>query len=64
MARHTDGGRSRATANTVKAMKRSAESRRCPKCGRGSALKHFSDEFSSGSYCRWGDCDYERIKTR
>lgn len=64
MARYTDGGRSKATPNTVKAMQRSAEKRRCPKCGRGSALKHHSDEYSYGSYCRWEDCDYERITQR
>ncbi len=64
MARYLDGGRMKATPNTVKAMRRSAENRRCPKCGRGSALKHYSDEFSFGSYCRWDDCDYSRVKLR
>lgn len=64
MARFTSGGVSKATANTITAMRRSAESRRCPKCGRGSALKFHSDEYGFGSYCRWPDCGYERITTR
>jgi ribosomal protein S27AE len=64
MARQTSGGVSRATANTVAAMKRGAEKRRCPKCGRGSALKFHSDDFAFGSYCRWDDCGYERLTIR
>lgn len=64
MARHTSGGVSKATSNTVAAMKRSAEKRRCPECGRGSALKFHSDEFGYGTYCRWDDCKYERITLR
>lgn len=57
MATYTDGGRSRATPNTVTAMKRSAEARRCPTCKRKSALVRPPD---GGTYCRWEDCSYER----
>jgi ribosomal protein S27AE len=64
MARRLDGAVSKATANTVTAMRRSAENRRCPKCGRKSALRFHSDEYGFGSYCRWSDCDYERIQSR
>lgn len=46
------------------AMQRSAEKRRCPKCGRKSALISFSDEWQFGSYCRWDDCDYEAVTQR
>jgi len=45
-------------------MRRSAESRRCPKCKRGSALRHIPTDWDLGlaslTYCRWEDCDYER----
>ncbi len=43
-------------------MRRSAESRRCPKCQRKSALVRLprTDEFLAMTYCRWNDCDYER----
>lgn len=64
MARYTSGGVSRATANTVKGMQRSAESRRCPQCDRKSALKHYSDEMFYGVYCRWEDCGYKRLSER
>lgn len=67
MATYHDGGARRATANTVTAMRRSAESRQCPKCGRKSALVRFSEDWGYGSYCRWkleGKCDYERITAR
>lgn len=56
MATYLDGNVRRATPNTVTAMKRSAESRRCPKCNRKSALQRWSDDFARGSACRW--CDY------
>jgi hypothetical protein len=49
---------------TSKAMRRMAESRRCPKCQRKMALRHHSDEFGYGSYCRWEDCEYSDIKAR
>lgn len=64
MATYQDGGVRRATANTVTAMRRSAERRRCPKCGRKSALTFHSDEVMRGTYCRWGDCDYESFIVR
>ena len=51
-------------AETSKAMRRIAESRKCPKCGRRMALKHHSDEWSFGSYCRWEGCGYESIRLR
>jgi len=47
--------------NVSKGMKRSAEARRCPRCGRGGALK--SDRnIAIGSivFCRWPGCGYER----
>lgn len=42
------------------AMKRSAESRQCPKCGRKSAIKRLpaDDRYESVRWCRWDDCDY------
>jgi ribosomal protein S27AE len=64
MATTQSGGVGKATTNTVKAMSRSAEKRQCPKCGRKSALKHYSDEDSYGTYCRWEDCGYTSIKVR
>jgi ribosomal protein S27AE len=64
MARRMDGNVSKATANTVTAMRRSAENRRCPKCGRGSALKFRSDHYAFGSVCRWADCGFERLTLR
>jgi len=64
MARYVSGGVSKATANTVAGMQRSAEKRRCPQCGRKSALKFHSDDFSFGSYCRWEDCNYKRLTIR
>lgn len=61
MATFLDGNVRRATANTVTAMKRSAERRKCPKCGRKSALVRVSEDWGRGSVCRWkaeGKCDY------
>jgi ribosomal protein S14 len=46
------------------AMSRSAAKRRCPKCGRKSALLRVNDETMFGRYCRWDDCDYERVTIR
>ncbi len=46
------------------AMSRSAEKRRCPKCGRKSALLLVNDETMFGRYCRWDDCGYERVTIR
>jgi ribosomal protein L37AE/L43A len=49
-------------AATSKAMKHRAESRRCPKCGRRSALKRVRlDVYATMSVCRWPDCKYERV---
>lgn len=46
------------------AMSRSAEKRRCPACGRKSALVRLPYDPDRGllavTYCRWEDCDYER----
>lgn len=39
--------------------RRRAESSRCPKCNRKSALKVVVHEGQVVSYCRWDDCDYE-----
>lgn len=64
MATYLDGSVRKATPNTVKAMERSASARRCPKCGRKSALKHHSDDMMYGSYCRWQDCGYEHFTIR
>lgn len=64
MATETHGGRKRATANTVTSMRRSAESRQCPECGRKSALAHYSDEFCYGTYCRWDDCGFRNMTLR
>ncbi len=62
MATFQNGGRTQATANTVTAMKRSAERRQCPNCGRKSAL--VSDVEWRQTVCRWGvegKCDYVRL---
>lgn len=59
------GGKSRGdTPNQIAAKRRLAERRRCPACGRKSALVRFSDEFQFGRYCRWDDCGYESIHLR
>lgn len=42
MATYQSGNVRKATSNSVKAAERSAKSRQCPKCGRKSALKHYS----------------------
>jgi hypothetical protein len=47
MATYLDGNVRKATANTVKAQRRSAETRRCPDCGRKSALTGYPRT------CRW-----------
>lgn len=72
MATYLDGNVRKATPNTVKAMARSAEDRKCPKCGRKSALKRvtqdWGDVMASITYCRWKyenppRCDYESVRT-
>lgn len=64
MATYQDGSVRRATANSVKAAQRSAESRQCPKCGRKSALKHYSLPDMFGTACRWDDCGFENMTDR
>lgn len=62
MATRLDGNVRKATANTVTAMKRSAENRRCPNCDRKSAMgREVVTENSDFLYvrereCRW--CGY------
>lgn len=51
MATYLDGNVRKATANTVTAMKRSATNRRCPECGRKSAL--IRDAEYRQTACRW-----------
>jgi len=51
MATYLDGNVRKATTNTVKAMRRSAANRRCPECGRKSALVR--DAETRATYCRW-----------
>ena len=62
------GGRSRAdTANQIASKRRRAELRRCPKCGRGSALRDYQDDTFTGQYCYWseqGKCDYKNLRER
>jgi hypothetical protein len=62
MATYLSGNVRKATANTVKAMQRSAAARQCPKCERKSALKRFSDDLMYGTACRW--CGYENFTMR
>lgn len=62
MATYVDGGRRKATANTVTAMRRSAERRTCTHCLRKSALTRYHGDYFSVDYCRWsreGKCDYD-----
>lgn len=43
-------------------LKRSAQARRCPKCGRGAALKcDMNPAIGSVIYCRWKDCGWEKV---
>lgn len=59
MATFQNGNVRTATANTVKAMERSAEGRRCPSCGRRSALVRIEAGQATVSSCRWAParCD-------
>jgi hypothetical protein len=64
MATYLSASRRRATATTVAAMQRSAERRRCPSCGRRSAIVR--DPTNRMTYCRWAGerparCDYVRL---
>ena len=49
-------------AGTQAAMKRRAESTRCPKCSRKSALVRVRNSLGiiEVVVCRWTDCNYER----
>jgi Zn ribbon nucleic-acid-binding protein len=58
MATRLDGNVRKATANSVKAAQRSAESRKCPECQRKSAMVYFNDGVVAGSECRW--CGFAR----
>lgn len=44
------------SANFSTAMKRSAESRQCPSCGRKSATSRVDDGYYRWTQCRW--CDW------
>ena len=46
-------------------MARSAEKRRCPKCGRKSALVRVDYEVDPfiRAYCRWDDCGYAKERS-
>ncbi len=48
--------------NRFAAARRSAEARRCPKCGRKAALERTSSTYPGQitTICRWDDCDYAR----
>ncbi len=51
----------RLPAGRVEEMRRSAEERRCPRCGRKAALVVVEEV---GEYCRWGEsgkCNYARV---
>lgn len=62
MATTQSGGNTRATANTVAAMQRSADNRQCEQCERKSAMVKFSEADSFGSRCRW--CGWTRAFDR
>ena len=59
------GGRSRKdTANQAASKVRRAALAACPKCGRKSALRSFTDGFNRYEDCRWRDrglCDYTKF---
>lgn len=61
MATYQDGNRRRATDNSRTAARRSAQSRRCPRCGRGAALIWVDEATARGRACRWEDCDFQDI---
>ena len=61
MPRRTQAQKESQNRKTSEAMKRIAESKKCPDCLRKSALKYIGS--SSGGLveiCRWEDCDYKR----
>lgn len=65
MSTRISGSVRKATPNTVDAQRRSAESRRCPKCGRGSAKVSVTPRPTLAgevtTYCRWDDCNWARV---
>lgn len=69
MATYQDGNKRTATANTVASMRRQAERRKCPSCGRKSAIVSWAEDWGNGPVflrvCRWkeqGLCDYEQVR--
>lgn len=58
----TDGSGRRPSTG---AQRRTAEARRCPTCGRGSALVSVRPRpvapGETTTYCRWDDCTYARV---
>ena len=53
------GARNRWRENVAQGQRRSAAGRKCPACGRKSALKRTDD--GEVVYCRWDDCEYTRM---
>jgi len=64
VATYQSGNVRKVTQNSRTAARNSAASRQCPKCGRKSALRHYSDDLMFGTACRWEDCGYERMTMR
>lgn len=54
------GKRNRWRSNVSAGLKHSAALRRCPQCKRKGALRTQVDGEFVLTYCRYGDCDYER----
>ena len=58
-SRH-EGGINRWKNNLQNAMRRDAERRQCPACGRKSALRRIQLPGQPGIWvCRWTDCQWE-----
>lgn len=64
MATTQNGNIRSATPNSRKAAAKSAESRKCPRCGRKSATRFYSDDLMYGRACRWADCGWESMTIR
>jgi ribosomal protein S14 len=63
MSQYRDAaGRHDSSAQTA-AKIRSAERRRCPKCGRKSALVRIENDYGHGRVCRWDDCQHVAVWT-
>lgn len=58
MSRPTDMQRRERNAAISHALKKRAEKTRCPKCGRGAAMKRVEDSSPVIRVCRWRDCGY------